>query len=711
MTHIAPERVRARLGVDIGGTFTDVVATADTGELLYVGKLPSDSAASAMLGGIAVALQATGLHPDQVDIVVHATTLGANALLQSAGARTALVTTRGFRDVLELARGRRPSLYDMQFEKLQPLVPRDRRLEVDERVRHDGGVERPLDEDSVRELLAVLLEMGVQSVAVCLLHSYANPAHEVRVTELLREGLPGVRVVASHEILPEMKEFERTTTTVICAYLAPLLQTYLEEVEAGLDALGVSGRLFVMHSGGGLLRTEDVALRAHTLVESGPAAGVLAASHLIRTQLAEAERAASFVSFDMGGTTAKACIIRDGQFAVTNEYEVGRGAHESFSVKLSGYPIKSPVIDLIESGQGGGSIAWVDSTGVLMVGPVSAGAIPGPACYGRGGELPTVTDCNLVLGRLNPDNFAGGTMKLGPERARHAIEEHLCSRLGTGLEETAAAVLRVVNAAMARSIRVISVQRGIDPRSLTMIAFGGAGPLHATELGIARVLVPPEPGVFSAAGLVRSNPRMDFSQACELPCAPEGEARIRSTFEDLRLRCQSWIESARDVGQEAAISFQADMRYRGQSHTVSVVIDPAWVPGGLPEGLAGAAHRAFDDAHRELYSFDYAGSPAEVVVCRATGSLLIEAGAALGGSSRLTFAGPAPDYQRTVYFPGRGHLPTLIVDRLRLRPGDELVGPAIVEEQTSAFLIPPGRRCRVGTAGILDLDLQAEGGA
>lgn len=445
------------------------------------------------------------------------------------------------------------------------------------------------------------------------------------------------------------------------------------------------------------MRPADVPTRAHTMVESGPAAGVLAAAHLIRTSLPPDEFMGGYIAFDMGGTSAKASLIRDGRFAVTTDYEIGRGAHESFSVRMSGYPIKSPVIDLIESGHGGGSLAWVDDTGVLKVGPESAGAQPGPACYGRGGELPTVTDCNLVLGRLNPDNFAAGEMRLEPERAREAIEEHLCVHLGTDIEETAAAVLRVVNAIMARSIRVVSVQQGVDPRTLTLIAFGGAGPLHAAELGIPKVIVPTEPGVFSAAGLVRGDLRMDFSQACALDCEEQDEAELARIFASLEERGRAWLREA--GGGSGTLVRQADARYRGQSHTLTVTV------GDTDSGrLGGAVHRAFEREHARQFGFDYPGSPVEVVVCRLTGSVAPD-GRVIAGPARAAAVTARPEALRSIYFPTVGFVEARVLDRLALAPGEEVVGPAIIEERTSAVLVPPGSRCSVAEGGMLRMEV------
>ncbi|MBI4507220.1 MAG: hydantoinase/oxoprolinase family protein [Chloroflexi bacterium] len=700
-----------RIGVDIGGTFTDVVATNGAGDIAYVAKLPASAAAGSMLAGIDAALAATGSRPADVDVIVHATTLGTNALLQLSGTRVALVTTAGFRDVLELGRARRPALYDLHFEKLPPLVPRERRFEVRERVSHEGQVLVPLDAAGVAALAPALRAAEAEIVAVCLLHAYANPAHEQEVKRLLEAALPDVPVICSHEVLPEPKEFERTTTTVICAFLAPLIETYLGEVDRHLAERGLRAGLYVMHSAGGVLRPSDVRLRAHTLVESGPAAGVLAATQLIRTALPPAEQAGTYVAFDMGGTSAKACLIREGQFGVTTEYEVGRGAHESFSVRLSGYPIKSPVIDLIESGQGGGSIAWVDAAGVLKVGPQSAGAVPGPACYGRGGDLPTVTDCNLALGRLHPENFAGGTMALDADCAHRAIETHLAGQLGVDVRAAAAGVLRVVNAAMARSVRVISVQRGVDPRALALIAFGGAGPLHAAELadhlGMPRVLVPPAPGVFSAAGLVYSDLRMDFSHAAGLRCAPEHDAAVSALFATLAGRAADWLRAQRRDAGAASLALQADVRYVGQSHTLTVAADRA----SLGAGLAARIRQAFDAQHAALFSFANPTAAAEIVTCRVTCTV------PLGGppgqaSSRIALSPPrasggrAPRAaQRAVFFAGHGFVRTQILDRGALGVGEEIIGPAIIEEDTSTTVVPPGRQAVLRAQQVLELSV------
>ena len=489
-----------RLAIDIGGTFTDATLIDEETGRVAIAKVLSTPAdpSQGFMQAAERALAEGGVAAADVSFVVHATTVATNAIIEGTIARSGFVTTDGFRDLLEIARQVRPTLYDTQFEKAPPLVPRDRAVVVRERLGPRGEVLRALEEDSVREAAAVLRREEVESVAVCLLHSYVNPEHEQRVGELLAEELPGVPVSLSSEVAPEFREYLRASTTVINAAIRPVVERYLARIEARLVEAGIRAQLLVMQSSGGVFGAEAAARRPVFMVESGPAAGVIASAHLGST-LGRPD----LLSFDMGGTTAKVGLIQDGRPSVTKDYTVGGHAGAGIGgLSLSGYPVRTPVVDLVEIGAGGGSIAWVDSGGLLRVGPRSAGADPGPVCYRRGGTEPTVTDANVVLGRLNPAYFLGGEMSLDVETARRAIDERCAQPLGLDLTAAAYGIVEIANAAMVNALHLISVQRGYDPRDFVLVAFGGAGPVHANALArdveVPLLVVPPSPGIFSA---------------------------------------------------------------------------------------------------------------------------------------------------------------------------------------------------------------------
>jgi N-methylhydantoinase A len=501
-----------RIGVDIGGTFTDVALVNEGTSEIGVVKVPTTprELARGVVQALEAALGAHGIAPGDVTLVAHATTVVTNALLEHRGTRTALVTTRGFRDVLELRRSARARLYDLFQDPPAVLVPRHLRLEVGERIDAQGAVVQPLDGGDVERAIDAIRSHDVEAVAVCLLHSFLNDAHERAVGERLRAALPGVPVFLSSEVLPEIREFERTSTTAVCAYVGPIVASYLGRLEAAVRGLGLPA-LHVMGSSGGVFRAEEAIRVPASVVESGPAAGVIAAA-LVGRQLGIPD----LISFDMGGTTAKASLIEHGEVKTTAEYEVGGDANARRWMHGTGHPIRVPVIDLVEVSAGGGSVAWIDRGGALRVGPESAGAEPGPACYGQGGEAPTVTDADVVLGYLDPEWLLGGALRVHAERAREAIEIRVARPLGSDVIAAAAGIVDVVNASMAAALRIVSVERGHDPRGFTLIAFGGAGPVHAArlaeELEMPRVVIPPIPGGFSALGLVASDLRRDYAR-------------------------------------------------------------------------------------------------------------------------------------------------------------------------------------------------------
>ena len=505
-----------RIGIDIGGTFTDVALVEDTqagaSGRIGVAKVPTTphNLAAGVLAALETAMRRYDVAAADVGLLSHATTVVTNAILEENGARAALVTTRGFRDVLELRRSARADLYDLFQDAPSTLIPRRRRFEITERIGADGAVVTPLAADEIDGLIAALQAAQVEAIAITLLFSFLNATHERALGARLRAALPGVPIYLSSEVLPEIKEFERSSTTAICAYVGPLLASYLGELQAATRSRNLPA-LYVMGSNGGILEAAEAIAMPASVVESGPAAGVVAAA-LVARQTGRLD----LLSFDMGGTTAKASLIRSGQYETTPEYEVGGGASGTRWMNGTGHPIRVPVIDLAEVSAGGGSIAWVDRAGALRVGPKSAGAEPGPVCYARGGSEPTVTDCDLLLGYLDRTSLLAGDLPIDHGAAEAAVRQKLAEPLGVDARTAAAAVIDVVNHAMAEVLKIVSVQRGHDPRDFVLAAFGGAGPLHAAaladELGISEVLCPPIPGAFSALGLVGTDLRRDYVQ-------------------------------------------------------------------------------------------------------------------------------------------------------------------------------------------------------
>jgi N-methylhydantoinase A len=686
----APAPARARVGVDIGGTFTDLVLLAG-GRVVAVGKAlttPADPSL-AVVDGVARLL--AELDPHQVDEVVHGTTLVANALIERRGAVTGLVTTRGVRDALAIRREHRYDLYDLFLELPEPLVPRRRRWEVDERVLADGTVDRRLDEAEVRRLAGRARREGVEALAVCFLHSYRHPDHERRAAEILAEELPGVPVSASCDVVPELGEYVRASTTVANAYVRPLMDRYLATLADRLGEVGLRCPLHLMLSTGGLATVETGRRFPVRLAESGPAAGALSAAF---TGAAAGEP--DVLGFDMGGTTAKACLVESGQPVLAREHEVARVYR--FAPE-SGLPLRVPVIDLIEIGAGGGSIARVDRFGLPKVGPESAGAEPGPACYGRGGQRPTVTDADLLLGYLDPRFFLGGEMALDVEAARRAMGA-LSSRLRLDLAETAAGVHQVVNENMAGAARMHAIERGRDIRRFALVATGGAGPVHAwgvaRRLGIRRLVLPPSAGVASAFGMLTAPPAFDFARS--LPAALD-DVDWRGVRRAVREMGEQGLVQVVGAGVEAGISMTlaADVRYRGQGEGVTVPLD-----GALGERPAEQVREAFETAYAALYGRQPPGVEPEVLTWRVR-----IAGPRPELSTRLDAApGPAARGRRPIWSEERrGFVSADVWDRYRLPPGTVVTGPAVVEERESSGVIGVGGRGVVDEHGSLRVEL------
>jgi N-methylhydantoinase A len=680
----------ARFGVDIGGTFTDLVVIDEASGEIRVGKVltTAKDPAHGVEQGVQALLDEAGSPPARVRAVAHGTTLATNALIERKGARTALLTTEGFRDAVEIQREGRYDMYDLLIDPPAPLVPRHRRCEVPERLLPDGAVLRPLDEAAARRVLAELIDAGVEAVAICLLHAYLNPVHERRLAELVPEMAPQVAVSCSSDVVPEIRGYERTSTTTANVYVAPLMARYLEDLERRLHGLGIPGQLYVMQSSGGIALPPLARRLPIRLVESGPAAGALAAA-----QAARERGEARLLSFDMGGTTAKACVIDGGAPLVAREFEVARA--DRFK-KGSGLPIRVPVIEMIEVGAGGGSIARVDRMGLLKVGPDSAGADPGPACYNLGGRLPTVTDADLLLGYLDAEFFLGGRMRLDPAAAERAVDEHVGRTLG--LDPTAAAwgIHRVVNENMAAAARIHGIERGRDLRAYPLFAFGGAGPVHCWQvariLKVPRILLPFGAGAMSAWGLLTAPLAFDFVRTvrARLDCA-DWDA-LNRVFGEMEDEGRELLTRAGVPAAAARVSRIAEMRYVGQGHEVE-----APVPGGrLSSASLTAITTSFEEAYRALYHRLPQGVPIEALNWRVTVSGPPPSMAFGGAVGPARAAADAVKTIRRAWFAeAAGWVETPVYDRYALGPGASFEGPAIVEERESTAVIGPGARCRV----------------
>jgi N-methylhydantoinase A len=691
---------RFRIGIDIGGTFTDAtLIDEETGEI-HVGKVsttPRDPSRGFMEAATRL-LERVAISPADVRSVVHGTTVATNAIIERKVARTGFITTAGFRDMLEIARQVRSAPYNLLFEKPRPLVPRQLCWGVPERLNAQGQVLEPLDEKAVRQVAEQLRQEKVESVAVCLLHSYVNPDHERRLKAILQEVLPDAVISLSAEVAPEFREYLRASTTVINACIRPVVARYLRNLEGRLREAQLPENLLVMQSSGGVLTAQAAQNKPVFMVESGPAAGVMAATHLCKVLGFQ-----NALSFDMGGTTAKAGLIRDGSPRITKDYEVGLTAQAaSGGSRSAGYPIRTPVIDLVEVGAGGGSIAWVDSGGMLRVGPESVGADPGPACYGKGGTEPTITDANVVLGRLNPHYFLGGEIELDVDRARQAIERKCAGPLGLDLVQAAHAIVEIANASMVKALRLVSVQRGYDPRDFVLIAFGGAGPVHANRLAAeiesASTLIPPSPGTTSALGLLVTDLKHDYSVTLAQRSDHLDRDALASVCRNLLAAGEAALRA--EQVQPAAMRFlwQVEMRYVGQSYELAVPLPQ----GPLGRNAVAEAVASFEREHERAYGYRAPGEPVEWVNLRLT---------ALGAIPkpqlrRLTREGQdaraALKSRRPVYFAeASGYVDCPIYDRYRLGDGAVIDGPAIVEELDSTTTIHPRYRAVVDPFGNL----------
>jgi N-methylhydantoinase A len=689
---------RARVGIDIGGTFTDLVLVDDATGVITVSKILTTphNPAIAVAEGFAMATLTGGVTADAVTRVVHGTTLVTNAVLEQKGARTGLITTAGFRDTLEIQTENRYDMYDLGLEKPRPLVPRRLRAEVCERIYGDGRVAEPLDAGDVQTVAERFRAAGVEAVAVCLVNGYRNGAHERRVAELLRDLLPGVPVAISSDVSPEIREYHRSVTTVVNAYVMPLVGRYVKELARRLADNGFGGEVFLMLSNGGICTVDTARRFPVRLIESGPAAGALIAAHVGR----EAD-VLDLLSFDMGGTTAKACFIEGGRPATSPDIEV---AHVYRFKQGSGFPLQVRSVELIEIGAGGGSIARVDALGLLRVGPDSSGSDPGPACYGLGGREPTVTDADLVLGYLDPAFFLGGKMVLDPQRARAAIQTRVGRPLDLDVVEAAWAIHRIVNENMASAARMHAIERGKNPQAYPLFAFGGAGPVHAVGvariLGARRVIVPPAAGVASAAGLLIAPFAFDFVRSYRGRLDDLDWNRVAALYDEMIREGLDILRRAGVRGETIAVRRLCAARYVGQGTELEVTVPD----GALDGGMAPRLRAAFEELYRLHYRTLNADVPVEVLTWRVS-----VAGPA--DALRVRFERPAGvarrKGERPVHLgPGHGTVTVPVYDRYALGVGDRVRGPAIVEERESTTVIDVAADVVVDAAGNLVIDLR-----
>ncbi len=670
------------IGIDVGGTFTDFYARdEETGEI-RLSKHPStpDNPAQAILDGLGAMCADHGIAMDDIGRISHGTTVATNTLIQRKGAAVALITTQGFRDLLEIGRQTRPHMYDMQLDHPAPLVPRERRFEVAERMTAEGVAETPLTDDALARAVDQALASGAEACAVCLLFAYVNDEHERRIGAVLTARDPELAVSLSSDVQPEFREYERFSTTVLNAYLQPVVGRYLAFLgeRIGEDVPGATVGIY--QSSGGLMSVDQARRYPVRTALSGPAAGAVGASHAGRLS-----GYGDFITLDMGGTSADVALVRD--------YDAGT----SFGRDVAGFPVRLPMVDINSVGAGGGSIAWFDRDGLMKVGPVSAGADPGPACYGRGGEAATVTDANLVLGRLSTGGLIGGRMRLDAAVARSALAP-AAERLGYPVERTALGVVGIVVANMVRAIRAVSVERGHDPRDYALMPFGGAGPLHAGEvaksLGMSEIIVPEAPGILCAEGLIVSDLKESFVKTVRLKLVPMSRGEIADAVAELAVRAAEWFDREGVAPDVRSLAVTLDLRYVGQNYELPVTLDAAAASDIEP------VRHLFFEAHQRFYGFHNPDDPVELVNVR-----MIARGAMREldnvRAEPTPAAAPSPVERRPVWFDNDTALDTPVYHRVALRPGDTLAGPAIVEQFDSTTVLHPNDSLRVDDAGNL----------
>jgi N-methylhydantoinase A len=674
-----------RVATDIGGTFTDIVYYEYDQKADAVSQVASwkcDTVPEDLTSGVMTAIEGVNLSPKEIGFFAHGTTVVINTITERKGAKTGLITTTGFRDVLEIARGNRPDLFNFRFRKPPPFVPRYLRLEIDERTNHRGDVVRPLDADALAELVSFFQGEGVEALAVSFLHAYANPANEVSALDALGQLWPEVPVVASHQTTREWREYERTNTAVLSAYVSPVADRYLSTLESRLQADGMTRPPYIMQSNGGVTTVSDARANPIAILESGPASGVLGVA-----ALAQAMGRTNVIALDIGGTTAKCSLIDGGKPSITTDY------HVEADRENPGYPVKMPVIDIVEIGTGGGSIAWIDEGGRLFVGPRSAGADPGPVVYGRGGGEATVTDAHVLTGRIDGGNVLGREGGADVEAARRVYAE-LGAALGVTADEMAHGVLRIADVNMENALKLVSINRGYDPRDFALVVYGGGGPLHgatlATALNVPEVIIPANAAVFSAWGMLQTDLRRDYIQTGTARLDNADPQRLQGTIESLEAEARHGFSDDETNGGGLVFERAAEMRYRGQEHTVRVPL-----PSGLVDALAVAEWiERFRDVHDRLYRIRLE-VPVELVNFHLTAYRMI---AKPPITQRPTKTVPLEDTRigrRRINFGDAGVHETPIYERSRLHPGTTLQGPAVAEERGTGALIWPGQKAEI----------------
>jgi N-methylhydantoinase A len=690
------------LGCDIGGTFTDfVLVNDDTGEFQINKCLttPGDPSDAVEQGIVELLEREPGFMP-KIDEIIHGTTLVINAIIERKGARTGLITTKGFRDVLELGREIRYDAYDIFAEYPQPLVPRSLRFEVNERITSDGRAIQDLDEKGVQKVLSELVELGIESLAVCLLNSYENPVHEKKIQDMVKQLAPDLSLSTSFEVLPQIREYERTCTTATNAYVKPITARYLAKLSSRLETLGFNGKLFIMLSSGGITSVETAQQFPVRIIESGPTAAVIASQHYGRMfQIKD------IFCFDMGGTTAKSCLIQKGHAGLVSTFEVGRV--QRFK-KGSGLPIQVPVVDLMEIGAGGGSIAKMSKMGLLQVGPESAGADPGPACYGRGGKNPTVTDADLLLGYLDPDYFLGGTMPLDRGAAEKAMEAKVAGPLGTSVVEAAFGIHDLINETMAAAAKTHIAEKGGNPNIVTISAFGGAGPVHAyglaKKIGAPRILVPPLAGVGSALGFFTAPVAFDLTRSHRVALDDADLTEIERLFQELEKEGAAILQQA---GKDQSILFERTlmMRFVGQGAETDLSIERKPFDQWDKNQIRGF----FDDAYKKLYGRTYPETPVEFVTFKLRASLPSREFRIPPIRQTKGKLADCTKGQRSAFsLASRGYIPFTVYDRFKLFPGAVMPGPAIIEERESTIIVGEDANASVDEFGFVWINLETD---
>jgi len=676
---------RQGVGVDVGGTFTDITVADETGAFSTFKILSTpDNYSRGIVDGLMRLSEANCLQPEAVDRFIHAFTVATNALLTGEGAKVGLITTKGFRDILEIGRLRMPVLYDMDWDKPVPLASRRLRLEVTERLDFNGNVITKLNEQDVISAVKKLQAAGVESIAVCLLHSYVNPVHEKRVIDIIQNIAPDISTSASYQVLPEIREFERTSTTVVNAFVRPIVSNYLGALQHALESKNVRAPLMVMQSSGGIVPAQSARELPAYCIESGPAAGAIAAAR-VGNQLG----IGNIIAFDMGGTTAKACLIENGQPRLAAEMEVGAGINVgSRLLSGGGYKVRVPTVDLAEIGAGGGSIAWCDSSGALHVGPKSAGSDPGPACYGRGGVMPAVTDANVVLGFLSREHLLDGEMPIDAVSAEEAIREHVAEPLGLSVEDAAYGIHEVADATMVRAIRAVSTEQGRSPSDFTLFAFGGSGPVHAVTLarqaGVRSVVVPPASGVFSAVGLLFTDVGHRLVRTYWTDAEMVDTEHLNALAESLTEEGRELLADAGFGEKNVELSFMLDLRYAGQSDEIGVPVGD----GPFTKEVIAAAVEGFQQEHENNYGYRSQNEAVQLVAIRLLARGVEKHQVDLSSRINMKVEVSKNSKERQVYFGKKGWQSTKVIRRDDLSE-TEISGPLVIEEYDTTTVVPP----------------------